>query len=215
MRGFGERACGEVAQGIRHRLSSAASPRLSAPMRFLRPLAAGLAAALLLGACSTTPSLDPRKWFSREEATPAPKARETPGYEARLKAITSSMVGTIRLRESGDLLVVGVDLANGRPGPYRIVLHANANCTSPNGFSAGAPWSPPGWKESPLRLVPEATANSSGNAQMTARVRGVRLGDIGVRSVLVYEGVAPQVPQPDVRNNVVACGTFVPSTALF
>jgi hypothetical protein len=183
-------------------------------MRFAHPWLAGLAAALLLAACSSTSSWNPRNWFAKDE-TPAPKSRELPGVDARLRSVNSAVQGTIRLRESGDLLVVSVDLANGRPGPYRVVLHANGNCSSPNGFSAGAPWSPPGWKESPLQLIPEATANINGAVQLLARVKGVRLGDAGSRSVLVYEGTAPQVPQPDVRNNVVACGVFEPSKTLF
>lgn len=183
-------------------------------MHRYRSFAAGLSALLVLGACSSTSSWDPRRWFSREE-TPAPKAREVPGIDARVKAINASIVATIRMRESGELLVVTVDLANGRPGPYRVVLHANGNCSSPNGFSAGPPWSPPGWKESALRLIPELTVNSSGNGQLTARIRGVRLGDAVNRSVLIYEGLTPQVPQPDVANNVVGCGTFAQSTTLF
>jgi Cu/Zn superoxide dismutase len=184
-------------------------------MRPFRPFLAALAAVLALGACSSTSSWDPRRWFSKDEPQPPKAAREVPGVEARLKSINSSVVGTIRLRESGDLLLVFADIANGRAGPYRVVLHANGNCTSPNGFSAGAPWSPPGWKEAATRLIPEATANASGNAQLTARIRGVRLGDALNRSVLVYEGTAPQLPQPDVRNNVVACGVFEPSRSLF
>lgn len=183
-------------------------------MHRFRSLAAGLSVLLALGACSSTSSWDPRRWFSREEA-PAPKARDVPGVDARVKAIKTSIAATVRMRESGDLLVVQVDLANGRPGQYRVVLHANGNCSSPNGFSAGSPWSPPGWKESPLRLIPEFTVNSSGNGQLTARIRGVRLGDAVNRSVLIYEGLTPQVPQPDVANNVVACGVFAQSTTLF
>jgi len=47
-------------------------------MRNTHLLVAMLAAVLMLGACSSTPSLDPRRWFSKDE-TPAPKASETPG----------------------------------------------------------------------------------------------------------------------------------------
>lgn len=121
----------------------------------------------------------------------------------------------VRLRESGDLLVVMVTLDQADPGPYRIVLHDNANCSSPNGFSAGAPWSPPGAREAPTRLIPELNANNSG-AQLTARLRGVKMGtDILKRSVLVYQGSTVVPPRPDVPNNVIACGTFVQSTTLF
>jgi Cu/Zn superoxide dismutase len=178
-------------------------------------LAALLIITLALGACSTTPSWDPRKWFSKEEA-PAPQARETPGVEARLQAINSAVSGSVRVRESGDLLMIAVDLANLSPGPYRVVLHATGNCNSPNGFSAGAPWSPPGWKDPATRLVPEVYGSGSGSiGELLARVRGVRLGDALNRGVLVYQGTTPQIPQPGVPNNVVACGVFVPSKTLF
>lgn len=184
-------------------------------MPHARSLALALPLALMLAGCSSTATWNPRTWFAKDE-TPSPKAREVPGVDARLRGVNNSAVtGTVRMRESGDLLVVFVDLQAGVPGPYRVVLHSNNNCSSPNGFSAGAPWSPPGWKESPMRLVPEITANVNGLGQLTARVRGVRLGDAVTRSVLVYRGTTPQVPQPDVRNNVVACGAFEPATQLF
>ena len=41
------------------------------------------------------------------------------------------------------------------------------------------------------------------------------LGDALGRGVLVYEGVTPQVPQPGVANNVVACGVLEQAKALF
>lgn len=183
-------------------------------MRDVRPLPFLLAATLALGACSSTSSMDPRTWFSKENIA-APKEREVPGVDAPLRPITSSANGKVRLRESGDLLVVSVDLWNLNPGMHRIVLHSNGNCSSPNGFSAGPPWSPPGWRESPIRLFPDFIANSIGNATMVARVRGVRLGDALNRSVLVYQGDTPQIPQPGVPNNVIACGVFEQATTLF
>jgi hypothetical protein len=204
--------------GIAYHPQLPQSPDMSVPplpMRAFRSSVALLVAVLVLAGCSSTSSWDPRRWFSKQDDAPKPAARELPGIEARLRSINSSVTGWVRLRESGDLLVVFVDLTNGRPGPYRVVLHANGNCTSPNGFSAGAPYAPPGWKESPLRLIPEVTANINGMGQLTARVKGARLGDALKGSVLVYEGVTPQVPQPDVRNNVVACGTFEQSRTLF
>lgn len=183
-------------------------------MRNARSFAAAFAALLLLGACTSTSSWDPRRWFSKDD-TPAPATRELPGVEARLRNVNSAISGFVRVRESGDLLLVMVDLAGASPGPYRVVLHATGNCTSPNGFSAGAPWSPPGWKESPLRLIPEAFAGGQGILQLTARVRGVRLGDALGRGVLVYQGTTPQVPQAGVTNNVVACGVFEQAKSLF
>ena len=182
---------------------------------------ASIAAMLLLASCSSTgtATLDPRTWFGSNKSEPKPVTRESPGVEARLKAIGTSINGTVRVRESGDLLVVRAELVNAMPGTsYRLVFHSNGNCSSPNGFSAGPPWSPPGAKEPPGRLVPEVYVNSEGNGILTARLRGVGMGgDAGLlnRSVLVYQGSFVETPKPDVANNVVACGAFVRATALF
>ena len=185
-------------------------------MRPPRSATAALAAVLLVSACTTMPSLDPRRWFGRDEVSKA-APREQPGVEARLRGVGSAAGGIVRVRESGDLLVVLSVLDGVKPGPYRIVFHENGNCSSPNGFSAGAPWSPPGAKEPATRLVPEMNVNSDGHGELTARLRGVRMGDGGMlnRGVLVYEGAIAQPPKPGTPNNVVACGAFVKSTTLF
>ncbi|HVF63308.1 MAG TPA: hypothetical protein VNE58_04875 [Casimicrobiaceae bacterium] len=165
-------------------------------------------------ACTGSPSLDPRRWFSRDEV-PRAAQREAPGVEARLQRINSAASGIVKVRESGDLLIVSVVLAGVGPGTYRAVLHENGNCTSPNGFSAGAPWSSPGAREPATRMIPEFNVTSDRAGELIARLRGVRMGDLMNRGVLVYEGITPIVPKPDARNNVVACGSFVKSTTLF
>jgi Cu/Zn superoxide dismutase len=179
-----------------------------------------LAAALAVAGCGGTRTLDPRTWFKSGEETAAPKAREEPGVEARLQPLGSSVSGIVRARESGDLLIVRVELHNVKPGTlHRVVFHANGNCSSPNGFSAGAPWAPPGAKETPARLVPDVYTNSDGTAIMTARLRGVRAGSgeagFEKRAVLIYEGANTEPPKPSVANNVIACGVFTKSTSLF
>lgn len=186
-------------------------------MPSFRSLAALLAVCVLATACGSTRSLDPRTWFSRDKEAPSGATpREQPGVEARLKPLGSSLSGVVRARESGDLLVVRVELHNLQPGVlHRVVLHENGNCSSPNGFSAGAPWSPPGAKESPARLIPDVYTNTEGSAIMTARLRGVRLGDMEKRSVLVHQGPETATPQPSVPNNVIACGVFERATTIF
>lgn len=180
-------------------------------------LAVALVAAGLATACSTTAtSWDPRKWFSRDEVE-KPVTREAPGVEARLRGITSAANGIVRVREMGDLLIVQVQLGGVAPGSYRVVFHERGNCTSPNGFSAGAPWSAPGARDPATQLVPVLNANHDGRAELVARLRGVRMGEDGMlsRGVLVYEGTNAQPVKPDTPNNVVACGAFVKSTSLF
>jgi hypothetical protein len=176
---------------------------------------AALVLALALAGCSGSRSLDPRTWFAKD-TTPGPIAREVPGVDARLRPVGSAISGVVRARESGDLLVVRVEIHNSKPGTlHRVVFHANGNCTSPNGFSAGAPWSPPGWKDPPQRLVPDVFTNSDGLGILTARVRGVRLGDLENRGVLVYEGGFTEAPRPGVPNNVTGCGVFERSASVF
>lgn len=186
-------------------------------MPAFRYAAAALAAVLLTAACTSTPSLDPRRWFSREE-TPKPASREAPGVEAPLRALGSSMTGTVRVRESGELMIVMVTASGLKPGgTYRVVFHENGNCSSPNGFSAGPQWTPPGTRDAATRVVPPVHASTEGTGLLTARLRGVRMGDGGMvnRGVLVYEGTDAETPKPGVPNNVVACGAFVKSTSLF
>jgi len=172
--------------------------------------------AMLASACSTTPSWDPRRWFGRDEA-PAAAPREVPGAEARLRGIGSAASGMVRVRETADYLLVQVELGGVGPGTYRAVFHDTANCSSPNAFSAGAPWASPGARTGAAQLIPLMNANIEGRAELVARLRGVKMGDGGMlnRSVLIYAGTAVEPLKPDVRNNVVACGVFVKATSLF
>ncbi len=185
-------------------------------MSYLRVGLAMFVAAWLVSACSTPPSWDPRRWFSRDD-TPKPVVREVPGVEARLRGVGSAAGGMVRVRESGELLIVFVELGGVKPGTYRVVFHERGNCSSPNAFSAGSPWSAPGAREAATQLIPLFNANAEGRGELVARLRGVRMGEGGMldRGVLVYEGATAVPPKPDTPNNVVACGAFVKSTSLF
>lgn len=174
------------------------------------------AIALLASACSTTPSWDPRRWFGGDDKAAAPP-REVPGAEARLRGIGSAANGLVRVRETADFLIVQVEIAGVTTGSYRVVFHETPNCSSPNAFSAGAPWPSPGARASATQLIPLMNVNTEGRGDLVARLRGVRMGDAAMlnRSVLVYEGTTIGPLKPSVPNNVVACGVFVKSTSLF
>jgi hypothetical protein len=172
-----------------------------------------------LAGCSTSASLDPRTWF-KSEAEPPVSTRDVPGVEARLKAIAYPMSATVRIRESGDLMIVTFSAAGLTGGvPYRLVLHERGNCSSPNAFSAGAAWSPPKAPSGPATLIPVVYASTDGTALLTARIRGPRLGGDSSalldRGVLLYEGDRIEPLKPDVPNNVIGCGAFVRATSLF
>jgi Cu-Zn family superoxide dismutase len=182
-------------------------------------LALALVAAGMLAGCGSNPSWNPSTWFSRDAKPTGATPRELHGVEARIKAIGSSVNGVVRVRESGDLFVMRADFGGLTPGSdYRLVFHENGNCSSPNAFSAGAPWSPPGSTVVPAQLIPAMRASSEGSGIITVRLKGVRMGGDGgllKRSVVIYQGYTAEPLRPGVPNNAVGCGVFEPSQALF
>jgi len=163
-----------------------------------------LLAALALAACSsaTTGQLE------------APKgAQPVPGVEAvLLQKNGSAAQGDVKVMQRGDLLWVLVSLNNLPPGPFRVVFHERDNCSSPNAFSAGRPWAPPGDPRAPTELLPVFAMGANGHGQMTLRLHGVKLAgpdSLAGRSVLVHAGdTAAPALVPDVPNAVVLCGTL-------
>ena len=134
----------------------------------------------------------------------------SPGLVAPLRGLGSAVSGKVRVIDRGDGITVMVSGTNLPIGEYRVAFHQNGNCSSPNGFSAGPAWAPPG--RSPATLIPPLT-NGDGNAEASVWVSGVHTtGENGVagRSVMLYWGAVTPV-QPGVRNNVIACGVFEPA----
>ncbi len=98
------------------------------------------------------------------------------------------------------------------PGSYKVVIHANGLCNSPNGFSAGPPWAPEGMKPPlPNRVV---MATTDGNAELTVRIDGLALEgpqSIEGKAVVVHDASARSLEaQPGVPNGRVACGVIGP-----
>jgi Cu-Zn family superoxide dismutase len=138
------------------------------------------------------------------------------GEVAPLRAIGGSAVsGKIRVIDRGDGASVLVSLMNIPPGDFRIAIHENANCSSPNAFSAGPAWAPAG--RNPLELIPVQHANSEDRVESSLRVAGLHaLGANGVagRSVVLYAGPKVTEARPSVPNEAIACGVFGPATPL-
>lgn len=167
-------------------------------------LVAGIAVAAL-SACSGV-----RIGMAHDEDEPAKDTTDY-GQVAELRAIGGSAVfGKIRVVDRGDGASVLVSMMNVPPGDYRIALTERPNCTSPNGFSAGAPWAPAG--KDPKALIPIQSSNSDNNyVELSLRVPGLHTkGPDGVtgRSVVVYSGRNVTDAKPDVPNERMACGVF-------
>jgi superoxide dismutase, Cu-Zn family len=126
----------------------------------------------------------------------------------------SAASGNVRIVPRDDGIVLTVYAAGLAPGRLRVAIHENGNCSSPNAFSAGRVWSPPGVTFTP----PSLTASAEGNVFHTVRLPGIRLeGPAGLmgKSVVLHEDNGTLDAQPGVPNGRVACGVIGPMRQLF
>jgi len=179
------------------------------PLLSIRLLLGSVVASATLAACS---GVNLHIGSQRDEPA-RPKATGY-GEEANLRTLGGSAVfGKIRVIDRGEngasLLV---SLMNVPAGAYRIAIHETPNCSSPNAFSAGPPWAPPG--HDPLALIPIQYTTGEERVEASIRIAGLRAeGPQGVagRSVVVYTGRAITPARPDVPNATLACGVFQPT----
>jgi superoxide dismutase, Cu-Zn family len=177
--------------------SNFASPRPA-----VHALVSGVVAVSLLAACGST---------SDPGAPKAAKAEITVA-EARFQPIGgSSLTGAAMLGAYDGGVQMRVNFNGRGPGRYRVMIHANGNCSSPNGFSAGPPWAPPG-----VSLAEQGFPifKNDDSASYVVRLAGYHLtGPDGVvgRSVVVHEGgTGTIVAKPDVPNDRIGCGVIGP-----
>jgi Cu-Zn family superoxide dismutase len=143
----------------------------------------------------------------------SPQAQmERRGAEAKLIPIGgSTLTGAAILYPYDGGVMLKVNFNGRGPGRYRLMIHENGNCSSPNGFSAGAPWAPPGV---PLAEEGYPVIKNDDSLSYVVRLPGYRFtGPDGVvgRSVVVHDsGRGPLTAQPGVRNDRIGCGVIGP-----
>lgn len=119
----------------------------------------------------------------------------------------SSASGSAVLHDGRGGVNVAIWLGSVGPGQFRVAVHETGNCSSPNGFSAGPPWAPPGV---PLAVV--LLDKNDDTRTLTVRLPGYRVqGPDGVvgRAVVVHSGASGSLEaQPGVPNNRIACGVI-------
>lgn len=138
------------------------------------------------------------------------------GLEASLVPIAgSAATGSARFVARGESSTMLVQINGLPPGRFRILVHASGNCSSPNGFSAGPPWSPAGASAPLYDRLPILTPNTEGTGTLTVRLPGVLLRDLEGKSVVVHDSATgPFTAEPDVRNDRIACGVIGPLKTL-
>lgn len=179
------------------------------PLLARRTLIVALASGLVACQSPGKPPAEP------ETGKPAP----SPGVEARLAPSNGSAgQGTVKFVVRGDSLVTLVSVAGLIMGSYRVSIHETGNCTSPNAFSAGRPWAPPGSQRAAVDLFPEMRVSEPGHGLLTTTVRGMLLtGPDGLegKSVIVSAGTTVDADVvPGVPNRRVLCGVIGPPRSI-
>jgi superoxide dismutase, Cu-Zn family len=167
----------------------------------------GALAAVAIAGCQS-----PQDPGAPPAAGAAPAAVAPTVAEARLAPIGgSSLTGAAVLQAYDGGVALKVNFNGRGPGRYRVMIHANGNCSSPNGFSAGAPWAPPGV---PLAEQGYPIFKNDDSASSVVKLPGYALtGPDGVigRSVVVHDSDRGSiVAQPGVPNDRIGCGVIGP-----
>jgi Cu/Zn superoxide dismutase len=141
------------------------------------------------------------------------------GLVAQLRGAGTAATGAVRVYDYRDGVQVQLAIDNLIPGRYRIAFHENPNCRSPNLFSAGPPWAPPGSPKPAAELMPGFTANAEGNQNgYVVYLPGIhteREPSVRGRSVVIHWGDSVSEAFPGQPNNRVACGVLEWTEAAF
>ena len=149
-----------------------------------------------------------------DEATPRGSPTAS-AVGARLAPIGGSAArGSVAFRPYEGGVTMVANFGGVGAGSHRVAIHMNANCTSPNGFSAGAPMLLPG-SSAPV-VVTIRTEGSEGTVSTVTRIAGVAMAALDGKSVVVHHGMVGSLDaRPNVPNGRLACGSIGPVQALF
>lgn len=184
------------------------------PARCRAPaLACCVALALAVAGCASREA--PRDAAGGVPAAPA-APEQVASADATLRPIGGSAIrGNVSVIPRKDSVTIALSIAGAAPGAYRVAIHANGNCSSPNGFSAGPPLI---FAESGKPVVVDFDLSVEVGVALTRRVGGIALASPAVlngRSVVVHYGRTGTLDAvPDVPNERVACGVLGPPQPL-
>ncbi len=141
-----------------------------------------------------------------------------PGLVAQLHSRSSAVTGAVRVYDYREGVQIQLAVTNLMPGSYRLALHERGNCSSPNLFSAGPAWAPPGSTKSGADLLPGFTAGQEGQVSgYVVYLKGVRTSgpnSIKGRSFVIHYGDLVGEAFPGQPNNRIACGVLVDGKAI-
>lgn len=134
----------------------------------------------------------------------------------------SSVTGMAVFTQHGDQITLTIEIQGASPGLHAVHIHANGDCSSPDGTSAGGHWNPTGvahgkWGEGEFHLgdIGNITVGEDGTGSITLTTDLWEIGtgsdvDIVGRGIIVHGGADDFTSQPSGAAGArIGCGVIV------
>ena len=131
----------------------------------------------------------------------------------------NTAAGSVTFTQSGDKVTVNAKLTGLAPGGHGFHIHEKGDCSAPDAMSAGGHFNPTGKPHGAPDAdhhagdMPMLQADASGNATLTADLKGIGIGsgpaDIVGKAVIVHKDADDYKTQPTGNSGArVACGVI-------
>ena len=149
----------------------------------------------------------------------------TPAKQANAMIASSSdsgVTGVAVFTQNGDQITLTIEIQGATPGLHAVHIHANGDCSSPDGTSAGGHWNPTGvahgkWGEGEFHLgdIGNITVGADGIGRITLTTDLWEIGtgsdvDVVGRGIIVHAGADDFTSQPSGDAGArIGCGVIV------
>ncbi len=134
----------------------------------------------------------------------------------------SGVTGMAVFTQNGDQITLMIEIQGATPGLHAVHIHANGDCSSPDGTSAGGHWNPTGvahgkWGEGEFHLgdIGNITVGEDGIGRITLTTDLWEIGtgsdvDVVGRGIIVHDGADDFTSQPSGAAGArIGCGAIV------
>ncbi len=134
----------------------------------------------------------------------------------------SGVTGVAVFTQNGDQITLTIEIQGASPGLHAAHIHANGDCSAPDGTSAGGHWNPTGvahgkWGEGEFHLgdIGNITVGEDGTGSITLTTDLWEIGtgsdvDVVGRGIIVHAGADDFTSQPSGAAGArIGCGVIV------
>ena len=134
----------------------------------------------------------------------------------------SGVTGMAIFTQTGDQITLTIEIQGASPGLHAVHIHANGDCSAPDGTSAGGHWNPTGvahgkWGEGEFHLgdIGNITVGDDGTGSITLTTDLWEIGtgsdvDVVGKGIIVHAGADDFISQPSGDAGArIGCGVIV------